>query len=306
MNLRDLQYLVAIDDLKHFRKAAEQCHVSQPTLSGQLKKLEAHLGVQLVERSNRTVFLTEVGAEIAARARVVLAEARGIEELAQAHANPMSGRVRTGLIPTVAPYLLPLIMGPIKKAWPLLELQLVEGQTSELVERLHKGDLDLLILALAVPGTEGFDALALYEEPFLLAVPHDHALAARTSVREDDLTDQHILLLEEGHCLRGQALDLCRSNGARTADGFGATSLETLRAMVGAGEGITLVPRLAAPPHADASICYLPFEEPPPHRQIGFLYRSQSNRRVCFRNLAGTVREAVAPRLPMTGPPPRM
>lgn len=296
MNLRDLQYLVAIDELKHFRKAAERCNVSQPTLSGQLKKLEAHLGVQLVERSNRQVFLTDVGREVAERARGILSEAQAIEELAQTHANPMSGLIRTGLIPTVAPYLLPLIMKPIKEHWPDLSLQLFEGQTADLVDRLHKGDMDLLILALGVPGTEGFDALALYDETFVVATPEDHAFAHESVVRETDLANQEVLLLQEGHCLRGQALDICFTSGASTTDGFSATSLETLRHMVAAGAGLTLIPKLAART-IDDHLHYVPFHEPAPHRQIGLLYRSNSSRRACFRNLAGTIRTAVKPYL---------
>jgi len=297
MNLRDLEYLVALDDLKHFRKAAELCNVSQPTLSGQLKKLEAHLGVQLVERSNRQVILTDVGRDIAERARQLLRDARNIEELALTHANPMSGRLRMGLIPTVAPYVLPLVMGPIKQQWPLLALQLFEGQTSELVERLHKGDLDLLMLALAVPGTEGFDALLLYEEAFLLAVSSAHPLAAAKTACPNDLAHEQVLLLQDGHCLRGQALDICASSGARGSESYSATSLETLRHMVAAGAGVTLIPSLAQIHTDNEAIHYLTFEKPSPSRQIGLLYRSNSSRRSCFRNLAGTIREAVRPHL---------
>lgn len=297
MNLRDLQYLVAIEELKHFGKAASRCHISQPTLSGQLKKLEEHLGVQLVERNNRQVLLTEVGQEIASRAKILLREARNIEELAQSYANPMSGRVRTGLIPTVAPYLLPLVMDPIRNRFPDLELTLLEGQTAELVAQLHEGELDLLILALGVAGTEGFDALHLFDEPFCLAVPSSHALANHAEVTMDDLHDQRILLLQDGHCLRGQALDVCFSAGAQETEGFRATSIETLRHMVAAGAGLTLIPQLAVPVLTAVGVHYLPFAAPAPARQIGLLYRSHTSRRACFRALAGTIREAVTPRL---------
>lgn len=297
MNLRDLQYLVAIEELKHFGKAATRCHISQPTLSGQLKKLEEYLGVQLVERNNRQVLLTEVGQEIASRAKILLREARNIEELAQSYANPMSGRVRTGLIPTVAPYLLPLVMDPIRNRFPDLELTLLEGQTAELVAQLHEGELDLLILALGVAGTEGFDALHLFDEPFCLAVPSSHALANHAEVTMDDLHDQRVLLLQDGHCLRGQALDVCFSAGAQETEGFRATSIETLRHMVAAGAGLTLIPQLAVPDLAAVGVHYLPFAAPAPARQIGLLYRSHTSRRACFRALAGTIREAVTPRL---------
>ncbi len=297
MNLRDLQYLVAIEELKHFGKAANRCNVSQPTLSGQLKKLEEYLGVQLVERNNRQVLLTEAGQEIASRAKLLLREARNIEELAQSYANPMSGRVRTGLIPTVAPYLLPLVMASIRNRFPELELTLLEGQTAELVAQLREGELDLLILALGVAGTEGFDALHLYDEPFRLAVPSSHRLATHTAVTMEDLQDQRVLLLQDGHCLRGQALDVCFSAGAQETEGFRATSIETLRHMVAAGAGLTLIPQLAVPDLAAIGVHYLPFSAPTPARQIGLLYRSHTARRACFRALAGTIREAVTPRL---------
>lgn len=297
MNLRDLQYLVAIEELKHFGRAASRCNVSQPTLSGQLKKLEEYLGVQLVERNNRQVLLTEAGQEIATRAKILLREARHIEELAQSYASPMSGRVRTGLIPTVAPYLLALIIAPIRARFPELELTLQEGQTAELVAQLRAGELDLLILALGAPGTDGFDALHLYDEPFFLATPPDHPLAAREQVTLDDLRDQRILLLQDGHCLRGQALDVCFLAGAQETEGFRATSIETLRHMVAADAGLTLIPQLAVPDLAAPGIRYLPFAAPAPCRQIGLLYRSHTARRACFRALAGTIREAVAPRL---------
>lgn len=297
MNLRELEYLVALDELRHFGKAAASCNVSQPTLSGQLKKLETYLDMQLVERGNREVFLTEAGSEVVRLARNVLKGVREIESYAQSLGDPMTGNLRVGLIPTVAPYLLPLFVKEVHTQWPDLDMKLREGQTSELVNLLRIGELDVAILALGVPGTEGFEALRLYQEPFVLAVPLEHPLADRSNVSQDDLGQQSLLLLEEGHCLRGQALDVCFTHGAREADGFRATSLETLRHMVASGAGVTLVPQLAVPETGPTKISYLPFEAPVPGREIGLLYRGNTGRLTCFRNLAALIREQVAPRI---------
>lgn len=290
MNLRDFEYLVAIDELRHFGKAAEQCHVSQPTLSGQLKKLEEYLGVTLVERSNRQVLLTEVGSDIVLRAKRLLAEAHEIEEVAAAYRDPLSGRMRIGLIPTVAPYLLPLVMPKLRDELPQMQFQLHENQTHLLVRQLQEGQLDLLLLALNVPGTEGFEEIELYDEPFYLAVPKQHVLAKKDRVETDDLNGENVLLLEDGHCLRGQALEVCSAHKAKESSHFRATSLETLRQMVRAGNNVTLVPELAVPLEPDEYVRYLPFTEPVPVRKIGLLYRRSSSRHRAHAAIAALVR----------------
>lgn len=290
LNLRDLEYLVAIDELRHFGKAAERCHVSQPTLSGQLKKLEEYLGVSLVERSNRQVLVTEVGRDIVARARVVLAGAQEIEDVALSHRDPLSGRMRLGLIPTVAPYLLPLAMGSLRSELLDMQFQLQESQTHVLTKQLHDGELDLLLLALNVPGTEGFEEIELYDEPFYLAVPKGHALAEKSAIHHEDLSGETVLLLEDGHCLRGQALEICSTHQAREASHFRATSLETLRQMVRAGSNVTLVPELAVPLDHDEQVRYLPFVDPVPARKIGLLYRRSSSRHRAHAAIAKIVR----------------
>ncbi|MDH5437006.1 MAG: DNA-binding transcriptional regulator OxyR, partial [Gammaproteobacteria bacterium] len=260
MNLRELEYLVAIAEDRHFHKAAERCCVSQPTLSGQLKKLEQELGVQLVDRNNRQVIMTEVGQAVSEQARVVLTAAKAIKEIAQTFHDPMAGELHVGLIPTVAPYLLPLIMPALKKHYPKLKLWLHEQQTAVLLKQLRKAELDLLILALPVETNE-FSEINLFNEAFLLAVPKDEKLAKKNHVSLSDLDDKEMLLLEEGHCLRGQALDVCFSAGASEQSGFQATSLETLRHMVAEGLGITLLPALSIPKnvHRGDNIRYLPF-----------------------------------------------
>lgn len=288
MNLRDLEYVVALDEEQHFHRAAERCFVSQPTLSGQIKKLEDTLGIQLVERNGRQVRMTEAGREVAQQARRVLAEARAIKDLAAAFRDPLKGRLQMGVIPTVAPYLLPLFMARLRKRYPELQLFLHEQQTAVLLERLRRSELDLLILALPVETNE-FAELDLYHEPFLLTVPSSHPLAAHKHATLDQLRGQDVLLLEEGHCLRGQALDVCLLAGASEFRGFRGTSLETVRQMVAEGIGITLMPQLAA--GKEEGIRYLPFAEPAPTRRIGLLYRKGSYRQAAFKAIAEVVRE---------------
>ncbi|HEY0720234.1 MAG TPA: DNA-binding transcriptional regulator OxyR [Gammaproteobacteria bacterium] len=294
-NLRDLEYLVLLDEERHFRRAAERGFVSQPTLSGQLKKLEEQLGVVLVERTSRQVTMTEAGRAVAAQARRVLAEAKAIRDVAQAFQDPLAGELHLGLIPTIAPYLLPLCMPLIRARHPQLRLMLHEQQTAPALEQLRNATLDLLLLALPVE-TDEFAELELYTEPFLLAAPQNDPLAHKQQATLADLQGRSVLLLEEGHCLRGQALDVCFTAGASEYAGFHATSLETLRHMVGEGIGITLIPELAVPQQRSASdpIRYLPFADPPPSRRIGLLWRRGSYRESAFRAIAATVRDAVA------------
>lgn len=305
MKLRDLEYLVAVDEERHFARAAERCFVSQPTLSGQLKKLEGELGILLVERSSRHVVMTEAGKAVAAQARKVLAEAREIKGIAESFHDPMAGALQLGLIPTVAPYLLPLIMPPLHEAFPKLKLWLYEQQTHMLMERLRNAELDLLILALPVPAHD-FIEVDLFSEPFQLAVPATDPLAQRDSARLSDLNQREVMLLEEGHCLREHALDVCFRGGASEYGAFHATSLETLRHMVGEGMGITLMPELAVPKRRAQSdaVKYLPFAEPVPTRRIGMLYRRNSHRQQLYSSMAETIcnllqnGDAVSPAIP--------
>jgi LysR family hydrogen peroxide-inducible transcriptional activator len=294
MNLRELEYLVAVDEERHFHRAAERCFVSQPTLSGQLKKLEEELGVLLVERTSRQVMMTDVGKAVADQARRVLADTRAIRDIAQSFYDPMAGELHVGLIPTVAPYLLPVIMPLLKKSYPALKLWLHEYQTSVLLDKLQHAELDLLILALPVD-TDVFAELDLFREPFMLAVPRSEELGKRDMISLGDLNNQEMLLLEEGHCLRGQALDVCFMAGATENAGFHATSLETLRHMVGEGMGMTLMPQLAIPAKQLKSdpIRYLPFRDPKPSRRIGMLYRKNSYREQTFLKLQEMIKSAL-------------
>jgi len=291
MNLRDLRYLVALAEHKHFGRAAEASFVSQPTLSTQIRKLEEELGVALVERAPRKVLLTEVGREIAARARAVLHDVEQIRAIARRTIDPESGTVRLGIFPTLAPYLLPHVVPAVRARFPRLELLLVEEKTEVLLRQLREGRLDAALLALPLP-EESLHEEFLFEEPFLLAVPRGHPLGARGPLRLDELAEQSLLLLEEGHCLREQALEACRLAGAGEKTGFRATSLETLRQMVAAGVGITLLPALAVKPPVAPSpdIQLVEFRGKPPSRRIAMVWRRSSALDPFLRELASLFR----------------
>lgn len=277
MNIRDLRYLVALADRKHFGRAAEACFVSQPTLSTQLKKLEQELGVALIERAPRRIMLTDAGKDIAARARRILSEVEQLRDAARQAADPEAGSVRLGLFPTLGPYLLPHVVPLLKTRFPRLELLLVEEKTEVILRMLREGKLDAGILALPIHADQ-LHIEALFEEPFLLAVPEQHRLAQQPNLQLRDLADESLLLLEDGHCLRDQALDVCHLAGAGEKSGFRATSLETLRQMVAANVGITLLPVLAVKPPVPRSdsIRLLQFEDASPSRQVAMVWRKSS------------------------------
>jgi|TARA_B100000315_G_scaffold246746_1_gene274456 LysR family hydrogen peroxide-inducible transcriptional activator len=289
VNLRDLRYLVAVAEHRHFGRAARACFVSQPTLSTQLKKLEETLGVVLIERTNRQVMLTAVGERIVAQAERVLLEVSQLAHIADEYRDPFGGEFRLGIIPTVAPYLLPKILSPVGRALPHLNIQLNEGQTASIVRSLKAGELDAVILALP-SDEENVVERHLYREAFLMAVPKGHPCARRKSVAESDLENETVLLLEDGHCLRDQALAVCSSHNALENTSFRATSLETLRQMVAAEAGITLMPELAVSGRS-ASVRYIPFRgKNPPHRDIGLCWRASSTREPLLEKLSQVLR----------------
>ena len=292
MNLRDLRYLVALDEHRHFGRAAEACFVSQPTLSTQLKKLEDELGAVLIERAAREVFFTEAGKAVLTQAREILERADRIRAIARSAEDPGTGTLRMGIFPTLAPYLLPHVLPQVHARFPLLELLLVEEKTEEVLARLRTGRLDAAILALPVPD-EGLHTEFLFEEPFVLALNDSHPLARRRIITFDDLSHEQLLLLEEGHCLRDQALEVCHLSGAQERTGFRATSLETLRHMVAAGVGVTLLPVLATkPPVAQAQgVTRVRFRKPVPHRRIAMLWRASSPMGGFLDQLAGIFRQ---------------
>ena len=294
MNLRDLRYLVALADTRHFGRAAERCHVSQPTLSAQLKKLEEYLGAPLVERQPRQIAFTPLGTQVVERARRLLAEADDIQSLAQASRDPLSGRLSIALIPTVGPYLLPGVAARLRRRLPKLKLQLFEYQTAPLLQKLRAGEIDAGILALPVE-TDGLETRALYEEPFVVALPERHPLAAQASVRRSDIEGETLLLLEDGHCLRDQALEVCSRLKVHEDQDYRATSLETLRQMVAAGAGITLLPELATlgPFSHTRGLVVRPFTKPVPGRTIGAVWRRSTTREAAIRAIGDVIAEAM-------------
>ena len=277
MNLRDLKYLVALADLRHFGKAADACFVSQPTLSTQIRKLEEELGVVLVERAPRKVMLTAAGQDVVQRARRIVADVDEMKEAARRSRDPESGALRLGVFPTLGPYLLPHVVPQLRERFPQLELLLTEEKSDVLLQRLREGRLDAALLALPLHDDQ-LHAEFLFEEPFLLAAPAGHPLAKQKTLSMDALGEETLLLLEDGHCLRDQALDVCRLAGAQEKSGFRATSLETLRQMVAAGVGVTLLPALSvqAPIVQPAGIRLVPFRKPAPSRRIALVWRKSS------------------------------
>jgi LysR family hydrogen peroxide-inducible transcriptional activator len=294
LKLKDLKYLVAIADTRHFGQAAELCHVSQPTLSAQLRKLEEYLGVPLVERQPRRVMLTAAGEQIIVRARRIAEASDEIVEIARSHKDPLAGRLRIGFLPTIGPYLLPSIAPKIRKALPRLELMLYEYQTVPMLEKLRAGELDMGVLALPVE-MDGLDSRELYEEPFVVAVPSDHPLTKKTQLRIEDLEGVTMLLLEDGHCLRDQALDACSRVDVNEKQDFRATSIETLRHMVATGAGVTLLPELASRGGyaSPKGLTLRPFAKPAPTRRIGAIWRRSSPRTAVIDAVARVIAEQV-------------
>jgi LysR family hydrogen peroxide-inducible transcriptional activator len=287
MNLRDWEYFIAVADHLHFGKAAAACHVTQPTLSAQLKKLEHYLGVNLVERDHRNVWLTPLGQEMAVRARRMLNEAAGLKQLARSQFNPLAGDIKLGAFPTLAPYFLPLVLPKVKKRLPELRVFLVEDKTQLLLQQLQQGEIDAALLALPI-SKEQLEVIPICKEEFLLAVPAAHPLARRKQIDLDDLQGQNLMLLDEGHCLREQALSVCQLAGAGENTTFRASSLETLRQMVISGLGVTLMPAMAINKSQDG-IRYLAFVTPPV-REIGLVFRRSDWRLPLWQKLAQVLR----------------
>lgn len=290
MNLRDLKYLVAVADCCHFGKAAQYCHVSQPALSMQLKKLEETFGVTLIERTNKSAMLTEVGKLITERARNLLIQVEEMKDIAGQARDPFSGKLTFGIIPTFAAYVLPHIIPGLTKAFPKLSLILIEEQTDRLLEKLQKGTIDVAFLALPIIET-GLTVAPLFKEEFLLAMSQTHSLAKRSSIKPSDLKESVLLLLEEGHCMRDQALEFCHKISAIEENSFRATSLETLRHMVAANVGITLMPKLAC--KKNDGLKYLPFNTNKPCRIAGMVWRTSSSKKLVLESIGDQIKKLI-------------
>ena len=273
MNIRDLEYLVALSEYKHFRRAADSCNVSQPTLSGQIRKLEDELGIILLERTSRKVLFTQSGMLLVDQARTVLREVKLLKEMASNQGKEMTGPLHIGLIPTVGPYLLPYIVPTLKAAFPDLEVFLYEAQTPQLLEQLETGRLDCAIVA---------------------TVSEHHPWSKENKIPMNQLNGQEMLMLDDGHCLRNQALDYCFTAGAKENSHFQATSLETLRNMVAANAGITFMPELAVLNEGTRrGVKYIPCHSPEPSRTIALVYRPGSPLRNRYERVASAVSDEV-------------
>jgi LysR family transcriptional regulator, hydrogen peroxide-inducible genes activator len=294
MTLQELRYLVALADKGHFVRAAESCHVGQPTLSTQLKKLEEYLGVTLFERNKHHLLPTPIGEQIIEQARMALAVVAQIKELARRGHDPMNGPLRLGVIPTLGPYLIPHLLPDIRDRFPDLQLFLREDLTGQLLERLRQGRLDALLLALPVRG-EDVETMELFRETFVVALPSGHRLSAKFRITERELGSENVLLLEEGHCMRDQALAICGAHASDQREELKATSIETLRQMVAAGVGCTLLPLLASLPGTgsvqDEMVLIRPFVAPEPTRTIGLVWRHNYPREATIRTLGALIRD---------------
>jgi LysR family hydrogen peroxide-inducible transcriptional activator len=298
MTLKELQYLVALADQRRFVRAAEACHVGQPTLSTQLKKLEDYLGVTLFERNKHYLIPTPVGEQIIERARIALGVVNQIRQLARQGDDPIGGSLRLGVIPTLGPYLVPHLLPTLRQTCPQLHLFLREDLTSNLLERLKQGRLDVLLLALPLRGDD-IEVMPLFREPFTVALPAGHALWDKDQIGEGELAGQNVLLLEEGHCMRDQALAICGSTASDEREELKATSLETLRQMVAAGVGCTLLPALATLPGVgsvcDGLVRVRPFASPAPTRLIGIAWRHRYLREQTIKRLAQVILSSLPP-----------
>ncbi|MDP9012177.1 MAG: LysR substrate-binding domain-containing protein [Pseudomonadota bacterium] len=277
MTIRELRYLVALANRAHFGRAAEECHVSQPTLSTQIRKLEQYLAVTLIERNAKSFALTPIGQEVVEKARRIVAQVDELLATTRRGRGPLSGPLNFGVIPTLAPYLLPKLLPLVKSRYQTLQLVVHEDLTGHLLERLQGYQIDAALLALPLDGDE-FEELPLFDEPFWFACPPCHPLAQLKAVTEADLCGEPMLLLADGHCLRGQALAACGQSNREEEEGiddFRAASLETICQLVSAGFGCTLLPALAAraPRDPKPSFVIRPLHSPHANRRIGLVWR---------------------------------
>jgi LysR family hydrogen peroxide-inducible transcriptional activator len=296
--LRQLQYLTAVIDQKHFGHAAEKCFVTQSTLSAGIQDLEQLLGVTLLERTNRKVFPTPIGEEIAGRARQIISLSEDLVDLAQSENNPLSGRLQVGIIPTISPFLLPKVLPTVRSQLPDLEIVLVEDQSERLIEKLESGAIDVAVLAFPF-NIRGLTSRTFLSEPFWIAVPPKHKLAKRASISAEELPINELLLLAEGHCLRDHALSACQLPSSAQRESLQATSIYTLIEMVASGLGITLIPEMAISSdmlsHADIKLIPMKNKasQQPANRDIGLVWRPSFRRTATLEELANTFTQAL-------------
>jgi len=293
MNLRDLEYIVALDKTRHFGRASALCNVSQPTLSAQIKKLEEYLGVTIFERDNKHVMITAQGRNIVEKAREIVNAADSLKDMARNMQAPEQRPLTLGAFPTLAPFLFPLAVPSLRRNFPKMQIFLTEEKTENLIRQLKAGSIDTALLALPVD-EDGLAHTALFTEPFYAALPAGHPLTKLDSIPLQELAHEDLLLLEEGHCLSGQTMEVCAWVGAQKFNTFRATSMETLRQMVGAGLGVTLVPELAVPAQESGDIVYRPIKNTPvPERVIGLFWRKTAPFQELYAKIAADIAAAV-------------
>jgi LysR family hydrogen peroxide-inducible transcriptional activator len=292
ITLRQLRYLTALARQRHFGRAAEDCAVTQPALSMQVRELEREIGAELVERRPNEIALTDTGLEVAERAERILAATRDLVDFAS-HRDLLSGPLKLGIIPTLAPYVLPRVLPRLQAKFPHLRLEVRETQTKTLLDELARGELDCVMLALPAAGAD-IETLKLFDDPFLLAVPAADEQVLRGHVSVEDVDQRRLILLEEGHCLRDQALAFCATTRRDTPAGLGATSLATVMQMVANGYGVTLLPEVAAEVEVrDDRVNLLRFAEPEPARTVGLAWRRTSPRKKDFMALGDIVTQTL-------------
>jgi LysR family transcriptional regulator, hydrogen peroxide-inducible genes activator len=298
ISLKQLRYFEAVARVLHFGRAAELCSVTQPALSMQIQELEKELGLQLLERRPKGVQLTTEGREIALRASRILAEVRDLGDFARQHASPLSGPLHLGVIPSVAPYVLPSLLPYLREQYGDLDLHIRETQTQTLLQQLLDGMLDLLFLALPIKHPE-IETLELFEDKFLLALPRKHRTKGGVGATPDLLKHDRLLLLEEGHCLRDQALAFCELRQVDSINTFGASSLSTIVQMVANGMGLTLLPEITIELETKrADVRVMRFADPEPSRMLGLAWRSTCSRKRDFVELGRLIASTLERRRP--------
>jgi len=283
MTLTELRYIVAVARERHFGRAAEACFVSQPTLSVAIKKLEEELDVKIFERGSNEVTMTPLGESIVRQAQQVIEQAQGIREIAKRGKDPLAGPLRLGIIYTIGPYLLPELVKNAIEHVPQMPLILQENFTVKLLDMLRTGELDCAIMAEPFPDN-GLAIAALYDEPFMAAVPRNHPLATRQTITSEELKRETMLLLGTGHCFRDHVLEVCPEFARFSSDAegikksFEGSSLETIKHMVASGMGVTVVPALSVPREPQAHLVFIPFAEPVPSRRVVLAWRKSFTR----------------------------
>jgi len=289
--LKQLKYLCSVAENQHFGQAAKACYVSQSTLSAGIQELEETLGVSLVERNNRNVLLTTIGKDVVDRAHDILVDVEDLVSMCAAAGEPFSGKMRLGVIPTIAPFLLPRLLRKLRSEHPDFKLFIREDLSQNLLDALYAGELDVLLLALPFPA-ENVDVMSLLDDDFLLASPPEHSLSRKKNVRTTDLKGESLLLLEDGHCLREHALEACKLRDSQISIPYQATSLSTIVQMVANGIGITLLPSMSveAGITAGTDLVVQPFDQPGVAREVGLMWRKKTPRQTEFRMLGEFVR----------------